>query len=169
MFSSRWRGPIPSANLLNALTLKLRVTTNTNQPNWFNTPKKNQTITVYVVACCTKTADAVHLSLAANTPDAPRLKDPGGEYVAFTRGEVTAEGPVESWLVKVEQAMRDALYDNAKRAVNEYPRGRDASIRRDKWLWDYPAQVRTCLLCWKPSRSPRGCGCPQRPFCAEEG
>ena len=42
---------------------------------------------------------------------------------------------------KVEQAMRDALYDNAKRAVNEYPKGRDASIRRDKWLWGYPAQV----------------------------
>eukprot|EP00752_Nemacystus_decipiens_P017827 g15983.t1 len=69
------------------------------------------------------------------------FKDPGGEYVAFTRGEVTAEGPVESWLVKVEQAMRDALYDNAKRAVNEYPKGREDSIRRDKWLWDYPAQV----------------------------
>ncbi|CAN0425116.1 unnamed protein product, partial [Hapterophycus canaliculatus] len=68
-------------------------------------------------------------------------KDPGGEYVAFTRGEVTAEGPVESWLVKVEQAMRDALYDNAKKAVNEYPRAREDSIRRDKWLWDYPAQV----------------------------
>lgn len=69
------------------------------------------------------------------------FKDPGGEYVAFTRGEVTAEGPVESWLVQVEKAMRDALYDNAKRAVNEYPKGREASIRRDKWLWDYPAQV----------------------------
>lgn len=37
--------------------------------------------------------------------------------------------------------MRDSLYDNAKRAVNEYPRGREATIRRDKWLWDYPAQV----------------------------
>lgn len=37
--------------------------------------------------------------------------------------------------------MRDALYDNAKRAVNEYPREREESIRRDKWLWDYPAQV----------------------------
>lgn len=37
--------------------------------------------------------------------------------------------------------MRDALYDNAKRAVNEYPRDRDDSIRRDTWLWDYPAQV----------------------------
>lgn len=61
--------------------------------------------------------------------------------MAFTRGEVTAEGPVESWLVKVEQAMRDALYDNAKKAVNEYPTSRDDSIRRDKWLWDYPAQV----------------------------
>ena len=61
--------------------------------------------------------------------------------MAFTRGEVRAEGPVESWLVQVEQAMRDALYDNAKKAVNEYPRGREESIRRDKWLWDYPAQV----------------------------
>lgn len=37
--------------------------------------------------------------------------------------------------------MRDALYDNAKRAVTEYPQEREASIRRDKWLWDYPAQV----------------------------
>ena len=65
--------------------------------------------------------------------------------MAFTRGEVTAEGPVESWLVKVEQAMRDALYDNAKKAVNEYPTSRDDSIRRDKWLWDYPAQVCVCV------------------------
>lgn len=38
--------------------------------------------------------------------------------------------------------MRDALYDQAKRAVNEYPREREESIRRDKWLWDYPAQVK---------------------------
>lgn len=66
---------------------------------------------------------------------------------------MTAEGPVESWLAKVEQAMRDALYDNAKRAVNEYPRAREDSIRRDKWLWDYPAQVN------KPY---------QRSFCALE-
>lgn len=37
--------------------------------------------------------------------------------------------------------MRHALYDNAKRAVNEYPKDREETIRRDKWLWDYPAQV----------------------------
>lgn len=37
--------------------------------------------------------------------------------------------------------MRDALYDNAKLAVNEYPKGKEASIRRDQWLWNYPAQV----------------------------
>lgn len=43
---------------------------------------------------------------------------------------------------QVEQAMRDSLYDEAKRAVEEYPRGREASIKRDRWLWDYPAQVK---------------------------
>lgn len=87
-------------------------------------------------------------------------KDPGGEYVAFTRGEVAAEGPVESWLSRVEQAMRDALYDNAKKAVNEYPRDRDDSIRRDKWLWDYPAQVcaRACAHA-RNNRRVEGTGC----------
>lgn len=37
--------------------------------------------------------------------------------------------------------MRNALYDQAKRAVQEYPKGREATIRRDNWLWGYPAQV----------------------------
>lgn len=41
--------------------------------------------------------------------------------------------------------MRHALYDQAKRAVEEYPRGREESIRREKWLWDYPAQVNSGL------------------------
>lgn len=86
------------------------------------------------------------LSKSKNPPRVFVWKDPGGEYVAFTRGAVTAEGPVESWLSKVEQAMRDALYDNAKKAVNEYPKSRDESIIRDKWLWEYPAQVRARLL-----------------------
>lgn len=44
--------------------------------------------------------------------------------------------------MQVEQAMRDALHDQAKRAVNEYPREKEESIRREKWLWDYPAQVK---------------------------
>ena len=63
--------------------------------------------------------------------------------ISFTQMAITDSTcrPPDCALQQVEQAMRDALYDNAKRAVNEYPQGREASIRREKWLWDYPAQV----------------------------
>ncbi|CAM9627191.1 unnamed protein product, partial [Phaeothamnion confervicola] len=69
------------------------------------------------------------------------LFDAGGEYVAFTRGPVRAEGPVECWLKEVELAMRDGLYDRARDAWRSYPKDEAGAIHRQDWLWSCPAQV----------------------------
>ncbi|CAM9338964.1 unnamed protein product [Choristocarpus tenellus] len=90
---------------------------------------------------CFDAIKSIRFGEGSGTTDILGFKDPGGEYVGFTRGSVKAEGAVESWLSQVEQAMRDCLYDNAKKAVQEYPLDDEGAINRAEWLWAYPAQV----------------------------
>lgn len=47
-----------------------------------------------------------------------------------------AEGPVEHWLLKIQNMMIKSLYDITKRSLVEYPKD---GLERDKWLFDYPA------------------------------
>lgn len=61
-----------------------------------------------------------------------------GEIVEFPT-IVTAHGPVESWLVEVEKAMRSSLYEDGVKALNGYPI-EDAIDRKD-WLFGFSAQM----------------------------
>jgi len=42
------------------------------------------------------------------------------EIVRFS-ASVFAEGPVEHWLMKIQEMMIKSLYDQAKQALKEYP------------------------------------------------
>lgn len=61
-----------------------------------------------------------------------------GEIVEFP-SLVTAQGPVEMWLVEVEKAMRASLYEDGVKALMNYP-VEDAIDRKD-WLFGYSAQI----------------------------
>ena len=61
-----------------------------------------------------------------------------GEKVQFVE-TVEAQGPVEMWLCRVEDAMRRCLYSEAKRALTDYPPHENA-VDRSAWLFNYPAQ-----------------------------
>uniref|UniRef100_K3WBQ7 AAA+ ATPase domain-containing protein n=1 Tax=Globisporangium ultimum (strain ATCC 200006 / CBS 805.95 / DAOM BR144) TaxID=431595 RepID=K3WBQ7_GLOUD len=61
-----------------------------------------------------------------------------GEVVEFP-SLVTAAGPVETWLVGVEKAMRASLYEDGVKALTNYPI--EDAIDRKEWLFGYSAQV----------------------------
>ncbi|DBA02677.1 TPA: hypothetical protein N0F65_010502 [Lagenidium giganteum] len=61
-----------------------------------------------------------------------------GEIVQFP-SLVTAQGPVELWLVEVEKAMRASLYEDGVKALTNYPI--ENAIDRRDWLFGYSAQV----------------------------
>lgn len=48
-----------------------------------------------------------------------------------------AEGPVEHWLLKIQNMMIKSLYDVTKKAYFAYPQ---KELERDEWLFDYAAQ-----------------------------
>ena len=57
------------------------------------------------------------------------------EYVAFSSA-VKAEGNVEFWLRDIERMMIKSLYDDTKKALDEYPSN---GIERNEWLFNYAA------------------------------
>jgi dynein heavy chain len=59
------------------------------------------------------------------------------ETVRFS-ASVMAEGPVENWLMRIQEMMVKSLYDSAKQALLEYPN--DDPLNREKWLFGYNAQ-----------------------------
>lgn len=59
------------------------------------------------------------------------------EIVRFS-ASVFAEGPVENWLMRIQEMMVKSLYDVAKQALKEYPN--DDPLNRQKWLFSYNAQ-----------------------------
>lgn len=61
-----------------------------------------------------------------------------GEIVEFP-SLVTAAGPVETWLVEVEKAMRASLYEDGVKSLTNYPI--EDAIDRKEWLFGYSAQV----------------------------
>ncbi|TMW64716.1 hypothetical protein Poli38472_011596 [Pythium oligandrum] len=61
-----------------------------------------------------------------------------GEIVVFP-ALVTAQGPVEAWLVEVEKGMRGSLYEDGVKALMNYPI--EDAIDRKEWLFGYSAQV----------------------------
>lgn len=48
-----------------------------------------------------------------------------------------AEGPVEHWLLKIQNMMIKSLYDFTKKAYVNYPHD---GLDRDAWLFGYAAQ-----------------------------
>lgn len=58
------------------------------------------------------------------------------ELVPFTN-IVMAEGPVEHWLLKIQNMMIKSLYDITKKAYINYP---ENGLERDEWLFTYQAQ-----------------------------
>ncbi|OQR86425.1 dynein heavy chain [Achlya hypogyna] len=61
-----------------------------------------------------------------------------GERVQFPN-VVVATGPVETWLLEVEKAMRHSLYTEAFNAFGAYPE--ENAIDRKEWLFAFPSQV----------------------------
>ena len=59
------------------------------------------------------------------------------EKVKFS-ASVFSEGPVEHWLMKIQEMMIQSLYDVAKQALKEYPD--DDPFNRENWLFAYNAQ-----------------------------
>ena len=59
------------------------------------------------------------------------------EKVKFS-ASVFSEGPVEHWLMKIQEMMIQSLYDTAKQALKEYPD--DDPFNRENWLFAYNAQ-----------------------------
>ena len=59
------------------------------------------------------------------------------EKVKFS-ASVFSEGPVEHWLMKIQEMMVTSLYDVAKQALKEYPD--DDPFNRESWLFAYNAQ-----------------------------
>lgn len=58
------------------------------------------------------------------------------ELISFSQ-TVVAEGPVEHWLLKLQNMMVKSLYDLTKKAYVQYPSN---GIERDDWLFIYFAQ-----------------------------
>jgi hypothetical protein len=63
------------------------------------------------------------------------MSSPEGEVVPYSES-CWAEGPVESWLNRIEKAMFRSLYLITKRGMDEYP---EDGRQRDVWLFDYTA------------------------------
>ncbi|KAH9121803.1 hypothetical protein LEN26_010526 [Aphanomyces euteiches] len=61
-----------------------------------------------------------------------------GEKVQFPN-VVVAQGPVETWLLEVEKAMRESLYTESYACFKAYPV--DNAIDRKEWLFAFPSQV----------------------------
>lgn len=61
-----------------------------------------------------------------------------GEEVPFT-GALTLEGPVEAWLCDVEATMRSTLKDLLRQCKAALKKSLN---KRDKWLKEWPGQVR---------------------------
>ncbi|OQS02753.1 dynein heavy chain, partial [Thraustotheca clavata] len=61
-----------------------------------------------------------------------------GERVQFPN-VVIAQGPVETWLLEVEKAMRLSLYTESFKSLQAYPD--DYAIDRKEWLFSFPSQV----------------------------
>jgi len=59
------------------------------------------------------------------------------EYVEFSK-IVYARGPVEEWLGRIEDMMRQSLYDITKDGLDEYP---ENGLLRDEWLFERCAQT----------------------------
>ena len=59
------------------------------------------------------------------------------EVVRFS-ASVFAEGPVQNWLMRIQEMMVKSLYDVAKQALKEYPD--DDPLNRQKWLFSYNSQ-----------------------------
>jgi len=59
------------------------------------------------------------------------------ETVKFS-ASVFSEGPVENWLMKIQEMMVKSLYDIAKQALKEYTN--EDPLNREKWLFAYNAQ-----------------------------
>ena len=65
------------------------------------------------------------------------MNSPEGESVKFVE-PLYAEGPVEAWLLSVENGMKHCLREQARRGFKNYPE--ENAIHRKDWLFDYPAQ-----------------------------
>lgn len=59
------------------------------------------------------------------------------ETVKFS-ASVFTEGPVEGWLMKIQEMMIKSLYDLAKQALKEYPD--EDPFNRENWLFGFNAQ-----------------------------
>ena len=59
------------------------------------------------------------------------------ENVKFS-ASVFTEGPVQIWLMKIQEMMVKSLYDTAKQALKEYPD--EDPCTRQNWLFSYNAQ-----------------------------
>ncbi len=58
-----------------------------------------------------------------------------GEKLVFNK-PVTVDGPVESWLVNVEDAMQRSLQQLMAKALQDYNR-----VLLEHWIFGYPVQV----------------------------
>ncbi len=65
------------------------------------------------------------------------MNSPEGETVKFIEPQY-AEGAVETWLLAVENAMKNTLRDQARKGFSNYPQ--ENAIKREEWLFGYPAQ-----------------------------
>ena len=59
------------------------------------------------------------------------------EYVKFS-ASVFSEGPVEHWLMRIQEMMIQSLYDISKQALKEYPD--EDPFNRENWLFSCNAQ-----------------------------
>ncbi len=59
------------------------------------------------------------------------------EKVKFS-ASLFSEGPVEHWLMKIQEMMITSLFDLSKQALKEYPD--DDPFNREKWLFSFNAQ-----------------------------
>ena len=55
------------------------------------------------------------------------------EVIPFSQS-VLSEGPVEHWLLKIQNMMNKSLYDISRKAYMNYP---DNGLQRDDWLLGY--------------------------------
>ncbi|CEM19434.1 unnamed protein product [Vitrella brassicaformis CCMP3155] len=87
-----------------------------------------------------KCFDAMHRIKFTDEPKSVTvegMKSIEGEYVPFA-SQVMAQGPVEGWLTKIEEQMRQGLYEQSKSAWKDYP---EDALNRQEWLFAYPAQT----------------------------
>jgi dynein heavy chain len=99
-----------------------------------------------------KCFDAIKKVAFTTEPDSKEVVgmfSPENEYVEFATS-VFAEGPVETWLAKIEQMMIQSLYDRTKVALQDYPAD---GTQRDEWLFDYAAQpiLTVDMIVWTAS------------------